>query len=756
MITAEIRSTQVESNIVEAAQRFKIKASARAFKILSSFYTDPMAAIPRELGANAWDAHVKAGNTATPFEVHVPNTLEPWFSIRDFGTGLSKEDIYTVYTTYFESTKGSSNDFDGCMGLGSKTPFNYTENFAVTSWFGGIKYTYNCFVDENGGPSILLMAEEEATEHNGLMVKFAVKQEDIATFVSKIRQSYSAFRVKPKLTGIHDIAYPEIKYAHSGDKWGIRDTGTSYSRYNREACIALMGNYRYPIDVGLVCGYTECKGVTKEQKELGSQILQNSNLELSFDIGDLDVAPNKETLQYDSDDRTRSAILIAASKACAELKATVLAKVATPKSRWEAMALYAKINGYDNNGVYLTNIIGRVNIPFGSNGEIIWRSDVGCNDVMSKCPTGKFSSQAFNLYNMSYNRSADRFKARETTRWEAAGDDVLIFYTNSAGIKRSRIRHYLTTKYSSSANYPRIYLVEDSSANFVDLFAQTDYLGIDRNRILNIESLPKPPRPPKEKRDPKEKITDGLYYTDITKFRSIKDSDNPYIYITAKSVDIDPNGTYYYVPIRFTTPVITIDKKEITLDNTQLACLLHYAVSKKLVPESVKDVLMLNMKTRHVMKVGTWINIAEVAYKSVKKNALEDIEQKMFESSYRADVMESVGNFHRMFSSYNDPNGTSFFKTLENEDTIAFFQELRRIQKGESLRALTPIEDTFAKLFQLKGKKHTDPKITVASVNSTLNDKYMGIFTFVDCYSDGTKKLAKLINFIDKAKAKTA
>ena len=35
--------------------------------------------------------------------------------------------------------------------------------------------------------------------------------------------------------------------------------------------------------MSLVCGYTDCKGVTKEEKQLGTQILQNSNLELIED-----------------------------------------------------------------------------------------------------------------------------------------------------------------------------------------------------------------------------------------------------------------------------------------------------------------------------------------------------------------------------------------------------------------------------------------------------------------------------------------
>jgi hypothetical protein len=74
MIITQEKSSPVISNILSAPTRFKIKASAKAFKILSGFYSEPILAIPRELGANAWDSHVKAKNTEKMFEVHAQYT----------------------------------------------------------------------------------------------------------------------------------------------------------------------------------------------------------------------------------------------------------------------------------------------------------------------------------------------------------------------------------------------------------------------------------------------------------------------------------------------------------------------------------------------------------------------------------------------------------------------------------------------------------------------------------------------------------
>ena len=98
----------VLSNVGEIGE-FRIRNSAKAFNILSSgLYANKVKAIIRELSCNAIDSHTAAG-TKQPFEVHLPTTLEPWFSIRDFGTGLSHDQVTKIYTTYFESTKTNSN-----------------------------------------------------------------------------------------------------------------------------------------------------------------------------------------------------------------------------------------------------------------------------------------------------------------------------------------------------------------------------------------------------------------------------------------------------------------------------------------------------------------------------------------------------------------------------------------------------------------------------------------------------------------------
>ena len=95
----------------------KMKSSRKAFQILSDLYSDKALAIVRELGCNASDSMVMAGKKDQPFHIHLPNALEPWLTIEDYGTGITHENIYSIYATYFESTKTNSNEQIGCLGL---------------------------------------------------------------------------------------------------------------------------------------------------------------------------------------------------------------------------------------------------------------------------------------------------------------------------------------------------------------------------------------------------------------------------------------------------------------------------------------------------------------------------------------------------------------------------------------------------------------------------------------------------------------
>jgi hypothetical protein len=268
------------SNVGEIGE-FRIRNSAKAFSILSSgLYANKIRAIIRELSCNAIDAHVAAGTQDKPYEVHLPTALEPHFSIRDYGTGLSHEQVTQIYTTYFESTKTNSNEFIGALGLGSKSPFSYTDNFTVTAIKDGRRGIYTAFINESGVPSIALMYEEPCLEDNGVEVKFSVNERyDYSKFRDEARYVYKHFKQRPVISGVTEFQFDDPKYDVMDIIPGVHSTGSYTS-------IAIMGNIAYPIDV-------------PNPDQLGDlKYMLDCGLVMEFAIGELDFQASREGLSY--------------------------------------------------------------------------------------------------------------------------------------------------------------------------------------------------------------------------------------------------------------------------------------------------------------------------------------------------------------------------------------------------------------------------------------------------------------------------
>lgn len=274
------------SNVGEVGE-FRIRNSAKAFSILSSgLYSNKIRAIIRELSCNAVDSHVAANRNTTPFDVHLPNAMEPWFAIRDYGVGLSYDQVVNIYTTYFESTKTDSNAYIGALGLGSKSPFSYTDNFTVTAIQNGTKGIYSAFINGEGVPSIAKMMEESTKEPNGVEVKFSVNERyDYSKFKEEAAHVYSHFKLQPVVSGSSDFKIREIEFKTRDIIPGVHETNTRNSYSN--SSMAIMGNIAYPIEV---------PNASTVLGDLAS--LLQCGLHIEFEIGELDFQASREGLSY--------------------------------------------------------------------------------------------------------------------------------------------------------------------------------------------------------------------------------------------------------------------------------------------------------------------------------------------------------------------------------------------------------------------------------------------------------------------------
>jgi len=273
----------IVSNVGEIGE-FRIRNSAKAFNILSSgLYANKVRAVIRELSCNATDSHVAAGRATTPFDVHLPNSLEPHFSIRDYGTGLTHAQVTQIYTTYFESTKTNSNEFIGALGLGSKSPFSYTDNFTVTAIRDGVKGIYTAFINGDGVPSIALMTSEATDEPAGVEVKFSVNDRyDFDKFRQEARNVYKFFALRPVISGNADFGFEDAEYES-------RDIIPGVNAYKHgRGSVAIMGNIAYPIDVP----------AADQTIPADLRSLLGCSLEMHFGIGELDFQASREGLSY--------------------------------------------------------------------------------------------------------------------------------------------------------------------------------------------------------------------------------------------------------------------------------------------------------------------------------------------------------------------------------------------------------------------------------------------------------------------------
>lgn len=296
---------------------FRIQASAHAFQILSSgLYSNKVKAVLRELSCNAYDAHVSAGNVDVPFEVKLPNSLDKSFYVKDFGIGLDHEQVMNLYTTYFSSTKGDSDDFVGAFGLGSKSPFSYTDSFTVVANKDGISRIYTAYIGEDGNPVISLLQESEAPAdwQNGVSVSFAVSPSDFNKFKDEAEAVFRWFKVKPHVIGA-TLTYKHREAFIEGSNFRVVEDD-SYS-----SCGYLtMGNVAYPLN-----------NFKPDNHNLRNLI--NSHLEITVPIGTVAVAASREEVAYDK--RTIANLNGIFGKMQDEIRDIVRKKAEVGSTEWE-------------------------------------------------------------------------------------------------------------------------------------------------------------------------------------------------------------------------------------------------------------------------------------------------------------------------------------------------------------------------------------------------------------------------------------
>lgn len=221
---------------------FGILNTAEFITVLSStLYSDAFLAVIREVVCNAWDAHKMVGKEAIPVDISIDQTQ---LVIRDYGPGIDPAKMVDIYCTYGNSTKKQQENQTGGFGLGSKSPFAYTNYFTVTVNYKGKKTIWAVSrgsADTGGMPDIRDIVTVD-TEDEGVEVNIPlVDGQDAEKFTKVVRDVVRWGEINANLNG----KLIEVK-PMSQAKDGIYFTDENPPTVNGRLYVR-YGNVIYPI-----------------------------------------------------------------------------------------------------------------------------------------------------------------------------------------------------------------------------------------------------------------------------------------------------------------------------------------------------------------------------------------------------------------------------------------------------------------------------------------------------------------------------
>ena len=311
------------------SHKVRIKASGKAFSTLvRGIYSDNIAAFVREIATNALDAHTQHGNPKRPFRVDLPDSIDPYYRVRDFGVSMDHDTVINVFGTLFESTKDDSNEVVGAFGLGSKAPLAYADSFEVTAFLDGERRSYLVSVDEEGTPVITLLSTTPSSEDQGIEVAIPIRESDFTLVHRAASNILPGFDVMPEILGASDIKPFDVYATVNDDE--VRLVEPPVSSYGGSTTLKVrMGCVLYPVALHQI-GFD----YQNSPKFRGCEIIVN------VPIGSVGITTSREALDLTTD--TKDLLNGIVERATVALENKLEAEFASCTSRLEAVRKYVE------------------------------------------------------------------------------------------------------------------------------------------------------------------------------------------------------------------------------------------------------------------------------------------------------------------------------------------------------------------------------------------------------------------------------
>lgn len=500
---------------------FSISNNAKIFRILiDGLYADKIQSITREIWSNALDAHVQAGCADRPFDVSFPNPFDPTFRVRDYGVSLTHGQVMHMYTDLGHSTKEDTNDAIGKFGIGSKSPFAYTDNFTVTVYLDGTVRFYSAMIGSDGVPAIHLMGEQPSDEENGVEVAFPVDSSDARAFQNAAKRVSHGFDVKPNVTNMAEDEFggwPELPILLEGEGWKLLHG--AIEGYSQRA-YARMGPVLYPINANAL------GDITKEQREL-----LGHTFVIDFPMGDLEITASREELSYGRNDPTAASILAKVDEIVEGLTQKCLDDFASCETYFDACVKYRDQTMSQQIPGAVKEIVKR---------EARWKGEELDNQikVASRHIGWEFSLLDRNrLGHVNY-----RFKSSYEISVPANPKTVIFVedYTEGKDVKRgaARVKTYVQNNRSTmdQAVWVKVYRTRPAEKELMRFFDRFD--GVE---VVMVNDLPMPEKISRggsgERRPVQARIWDSYHNFDIRVSLDAEDFEEGGLYVPMERME---------------------------------------------------------------------------------------------------------------------------------------------------------------------------------------------------------------------------
>jgi len=521
------------------SKSFHIKEENMRFiaSLLRNNYSDPMMATMREYVCNAIDASPDGEKIL----VTLPTRLDQNFYVRDFGDGLSEEEMFDLFTSYGESTKRGSNEKIGAFGIGKVSALSYVDSFMIVSYYNGVKTTYTMRINDEDDTNLVKLFSEATNESSGLMIQVPIPQDDISFFVDKF--SHFFYFLKDKID-ISNGNFAEFVFQDKNEVYSlVKDSYISYPAYGMRILNSShieMGGILYPVNDDDIDEYPA---------------FFINGMIYHAEMGEFKIHHSRETLEYN--DKTKANLKKASDKIIEKMSESFSDKISNLKTLWDA-------------SVFINDVEKFVDNAFAYNRHAISISRNAKNDLLEKIvDTSKipeFNGQVASKYLFNVGRvkaysisllSDDKISMNKLSN---SYQDILRpsddkhFIINDSPEPRS-VRNRISNFDFGDAK--KIYYFDVCGPEVIERAK-----AFDRHNITLLSQMPRRPIVRKKKvasngpRIPKD---------DILSFISGGSrGNNSEFWQNAEIEDID-NGTYYYVRCYMNMPMY-VDKEHRVFD----------------------------------------------------------------------------------------------------------------------------------------------------------------------------------------------